>query len=136
MRRSRSFPVVGLSLCAVLALPSVAAADTTAPAAERAVQPRLLPEDPPWSACIYSMELNQPYWRGHCDGYQAGEQAGRVAGWSCAPRNLPLFPSGTPRAEGYAAGYTVAYKYYYKKFRNLKACALRHGQDRPGPITR
>ncbi len=90
MRRSRSFPVVGISLCAALALP----------------------------------------------GYRAGERAGTVAGWSCSRRNFPLLPSGTPYAEGYAAGCTVAYTYSYKKFRSLKACALRHGQAPPGPITR
>ncbi len=75
MRRSRSFPVVGISQCAALALPG-------------------------------------------------------------SRRNFPLLPSGTPYAEGYAAGCTAAYTYSYKKFRSLKACALRHGQAPPGPITR
>ncbi|GGR57158.1 hypothetical protein GCM10010236_06620 [Streptomyces eurythermus] len=139
MRRSRYLPAAGLLLCAVLTAPSASAAGTTAPAGERAVQrpgPHVLAQDPPWSGCAYYSELNQPYWRGHCDGYEQGERDGRRSGWSCSRWGPPEFRPTNAYELGYATGYKVAYRYYYRAYLSKKACELRYGQDRPGPITR
>lgn len=138
MRRSRYFPAAGILLCAALTFPSASAAGTTAPAVEGALQhrnPQIIAQEPPWSGCGY-MESNQPYWRGHCDGYQAGELAAKRAGQSCSRWGPPLFRPITAYEMGYATGYRVSYRYYYKVYLSQKACNLRSGQDPRGPITR
>lgn len=83
------------------------------------------------------MELNQPYWRGHCDGYLEGERQGKRAAWSCSRWGPPeFFPQTTVYEVGYARGYRLAYRYYYTVYLNKKACELRSGQNPRGPITR
>lgn len=83
------------------------------------------------------MELNQPYWRGHCDAYLEGERQGKRAAWSCSRWGPPeFFPQTAVYEVGYARGYRLAYRYYYTVYLNKKACELRSGQNPRGPITR
>lgn len=136
MRRSRHFPVVVLFLSAALTFPATSASGATVPVVERAVeQPQIPPEEPPWSGCIYSMDLN-PYWRGHCDGYRQGVKDAQRAGRSCSRWGPPEFWPRNTYERGYATGYKVAYRYYFRVFLSRYACELRSGQEPPGPITR
>ncbi|MER5464082.1 hypothetical protein ABT010_26030 [Streptomyces sp. NPDC002668] len=133
---------------AFAASPEQHAVATTAldvmPIAEKGVPTKLpsdnsgnLNNDKNYTGCFLNGVDPSPgtqYWRGHCDGYRAGQSAGMMDGARCHPYSLPGFPYGGSYYEGGRRdGYIKGYNYNYNREKIHAHCSPFLGKVRSMP---